>query len=131
MARYLIAEDAPAARATLRRQVRVADAGATVEEAADGLQALRMCADATYDAVFVSMGLAHGEPGLPLVERLLEDDHHRAVIVCTSMPREHPEVAKAMSLGAFEYLAKPTRVDTVRLVLQELERERGRFSRIT
>lgn len=130
MARYLIAEDAPAVRATLRRQVSLADAGATVEEAPDGETALRMCAATTYDAVFVSMALAHGEPGLPLVERLLEQDHHRAVIVCTSMPRGHPHVAKAMSLGAFEYLAKPTRVDTVRRTLHELERERGRFSRI-
>lgn len=128
--RYLIVDNAPAVRLALKRHILEVEHFADVKEAESGKAAMAICAEWHPNIVFTGMGLANGEKGLPFVVHLLEQDPTATVILCTSMPKEHPDVAEALSVGAFSYLPKPVRAEAVRHVLNEFSSERGGLRRV-
>ncbi|MEA3202875.1 MAG: Response regulator receiver domain [Thermoplasmata archaeon] len=131
MQRFLLVDNAAAVRLTLADQLRVVcGANLEVQHAESGKEALAACARQAFDAVFIGLGLAGGERGLPAVEAILGAHPRLPLILCTSMPREHPDVAAALSAGAVAYLPKPTRADTVRKALEGVPSIAGHLRRI-
>jgi ActR/RegA family two-component response regulator len=61
---------------------------------------------------------------------MLEVNPSTKVVLVTGLASDHPDVVQAIANGAFGYLQKPTRTDSVRRVLNDVETEAGRFSRI-
>lgn len=128
--KFLIVDNAPAIRMALGRHLREAEPLCEIREADTNGTALAAMEGWRPNIVFTGMGLAHGEKGLPLVQEILRRDATQTVVICTSMPKDHADVAQALSDGAFAYLAKPVRGDPVKHILNEYSMERGGLRRI-
>lgn len=130
MSRYLLVDDSPTVRLTLAAAIRNARKGvAEVFEAGDAKAALAEFTKHRPDVVFLDMMLP-GESGLKVLQRMLEANPTSKVVLVTGLASDHPDVVQAIANGAFGYLQKPTRTDAVRKVLNDVETEAGRFSRI-
>ncbi|HUR61023.1 MAG TPA: response regulator [Candidatus Thermoplasmatota archaeon] len=130
MSRYLLVDDSPTVRLTLAAAIRNARKGvADIKEAGDAKGALVEFAAHRPDVVFLDMMLP-GESGLKVLERMLQTNPSAKVVLVTGLASDHPDVVQAIAGGAFGYLQKPTRTDAVRRVLNDIETEAGRFSRI-
>ncbi len=83
------------------------DLGFCVEEAADGAPALEMCARAMPDAILLDWCMPVTD-GLAVLEQLRSSEAGRApkVIFCTAK-NDMEHIARAVSLGADEYIMKP------------------------
>lgn len=103
---------------------------AEIKEATTGKEALAIVAAWKPNIIFTGMGLADGEKGLPFVEQVLRRDPSATVILCTSMPATHADVAEALSLGAFAHLPKPVRGEAVRHCINEWAMEKGGLRRV-
>jgi ActR/RegA family two-component response regulator len=82
--------------------------------------------------VFLDMMLddsAHAG-GLNALRAMLEERPDARIVLVTALPGEHPDVVKAVSLGAFGHLGKPIRTEAVRKILSVVEAEAGRMGRI-
>lgn len=130
MSRYLLVDDSPTVRLTLAAAIRNARKGVTeVLEAGDGKSALAEFTKGHPDVVFLDMMLP-GESGLQVLKKMLEANPMAKVVLITGLASDHPDVVQAIANGAFGYLQKPARTDAVRKVLNDIETEAGRFSRI-
>lgn len=130
MARYLLVDDSPTVRLALAAAIRNARRGvADILEAGDSKAAMAEFTKARPDAVFLDMMLP-GESGLNILQRMLDANPGAKVILVTGLASDHPNVVQAIANGAFGYLQKPARTDAVRKVLNDIETEAGRFSRI-
>src|SRR5690349_19592209 len=127
---FLIVDNAPAVRMALAKNLTEFDPLCEIKEAETIAQALALTQDWRPSVVFTGMGLAGGDRGIKLVEELLRRDPKQTIVLCTSMPKEHPEVGEALSMGAFAYLPKPVRHEAVRHVMNEYSEERGGLRRI-
>lgn len=130
MSRYLLVDDSPTVRLTLAAAIRNARKGvADIKEAGDAKAAISEFAAHRPDVVFLDMMLP-GESGLKVLERMLQTNPSAKVVLVTGLASDHPDVVQAIASGAFGYLQKPARTDAVRKVLNDIETEAGRFSRI-
>ncbi len=130
MTKFLIVDNAPAVRISLCTHVLEAEHLAEIKECETGKEALALIATWRPNVIFTGMGLANGEKGLPLVAEILRSDPKATVVLCTSMPLSHPDVAEALSLGAFAHLPKPVRADAVKHVINEWAMEKGGLRRL-
>lgn len=130
MARFLLVDDSPTVRLTLAAAIRNAHRGATeVVEAADGETALKEFQAHAPDAVFLDLMLPRMS-GLDVLRRMLDVRPDARIIIITGLPANDAQVVQSIAAGAFGYIAKPARTESVRKLLNEIEAESGRFGRI-
>jgi DNA-binding NtrC family response regulator len=119
--RLLFAEDSEATRLQLGRLLE-ADPGARVDGVADGREALQALTARRYGAVLTDLRMPH-LGGLQLLEAL----HRRClavpVIVLTGYGGVD-DAARAMRLGAFDFLTKPVDIDRLRRAVGQALAER-------
>lgn len=131
MARYLLVDDSPTVRLTLAASIRNARKGVVeFSEAGDVTAALKEFKDRKPDVVFLDMMLAKGDSGLKAMRAMLELNPSTKIVLITGLAHDHPDVVQAIAGGAFAYLPKPARTEAVRKILNDIETEAGRFSRI-
>ncbi|MEA3203380.1 MAG: two-component system, chemotaxis family, chemotaxis protein CheY [Thermoplasmata archaeon] len=130
MSKYLLVDDSPTVRLTLAAAIRNARKGvADIKEAGDAKAALAEFTALRPDVVFLDMMLP-GDSGLKVLDKMLQVHPDAKVVLVTGLASTHPDVVQAIANGAFAYLQKPTRTESVRRILNDIETEAGRFSRI-
>lgn len=130
MPRYLVVDDSPTIRLMIKMAIKQATGSEDIAEADDAATAMAKFQAAKFDAVFLDMMLAGSDRGLDVLRAMLVERPEAKVILLTGLARDHPDVAKAISDGAFAYVEKPVRGEAVRKVLQTLDAESGRLGRI-
>jgi len=115
----LVVEDSPTMRQLITfALLRVGEL--EVDEAADGLAALRKLATRAYDLVITDINMPNLD-GLKLIARLRGDDATRDVpVVVVTVAGEAGDRARAMELGATAYLEKPIQAAEVIEVARRL-----------
>jgi CheY-like chemotaxis protein len=128
--RFLLVDDSPTVRLTLATSIRNAARGpAEIHEAADGETALKEFQAKAPDAVFLDLMLPRMS-GLEVLRRMLEIRPEAKIVLITGLPPSDPQVVQGIAAGAFGFIPKPARTESVRKVLNEMEAEAGRFGRI-
>lgn len=130
MSRYLVVDDSRTVRMSvvdaLKRasvqEVEVVEAE-TRKGAVDAFKA------GEFDVVFLDLNLPDGK-GTRALEEILEHKPGTRVVIVTALPDLHEEVIEALSLGAFSYVRKPVRVESIRTILESIDAEEGRRARI-
>jgi two-component system chemotaxis response regulator CheY len=117
--RALIVEDS----AMMRQLVRFAlerIPGMTCTEAKDGMDALRLLREATFDVVMLDINMPVMD-GLKLLEVIRKTPEHKAtpVVMLTTEGRDEDK-NRAMELGATGYLTKPVQAQQVLEVVKGL-----------
>jgi two-component system, chemotaxis family, chemotaxis protein CheY len=119
--KILIVEDSPAMRQLLALAVRKR-AGVAVDEAADGLAALKALATTQYDLMFVDLNMPVLD-GMKLIRRVRESeaalgtDRLRICVVTTESAQATEDQARA--LGADYFVRKPVSRRDVERILAE------------
>jgi two-component system, chemotaxis family, chemotaxis protein CheY len=119
--RILIVEDSPAMRQLLSLAVR-RHGGVEVQEAADGLAALKLLSSGTYDLMFVDLNMPVLD-GMKLIRRVRESeaalgtDRLRICVVTTESAQATEDQARA--LGADYFVRKPVSRRDVERILAE------------
>lgn len=105
MSRFLVVDDSAVIRKVARRMLEAL--GHTVEEAADGLDALQACQGEMPQAVLLDWNMPNMD-GLAFLEALRATPGGSApkVLFCTT-ESDFDHIAAAMEKGADEYLFKP------------------------
>lgn len=130
MARFLLVDDSPTVRLTLAAAIKNAHRGVTeVLEAADGESALKEFQARSPDAVFLDLMLPKMS-GLEVLRRMLEVRPEAKIVIITGLPASDPQVVQSIAAGAFGFIPKPARTESVRKILNDIESESGRFGRI-
>jgi DNA-binding NtrC family response regulator len=119
----LIVEDKHSLRTVLRKTVEAA--GYTVEEAADGEQALSLLARRRYLAILCDLKLP-GADGFGVLRAALEADPAVPVILMTAYGTIEDAV-RAMKDGAYDFLAKPVDTDHLLLLVERSLAQRRLF----
>ena len=117
--RILIVEDSPTMRQLLRFALRRLP-DVEVVEAADGMDGLRKLSADPYDLALVDINMPVMD-GLKLIHLIREEESLRAmpIIVITTEGAEEDR-ARALALGADEYLTKPVQAANVLRVVKGL-----------
>lgn len=105
--------------------------GAEVREEERVAPALEADASWRPDLVFLGMVLAGDDRGITALRAMLRSRPERPVVLCTSLPENHPDVVQAVSLGAFASIPKPVVPAQVRHALMQVRAYHGRFRSIT
>ena len=119
--KILIVEDSPAMRQLLALAVRKR-AGVQVQEAADGLAALKALATAQFDLLFVDLNMPVLD-GMKLIKKVRESEAStgaprvRICVVTTEAAQTTEDQARA--LGADYFVRKPVARREVERILQE------------
>jgi len=119
--KILIVEDSPAMRQLLVLAVR-RRGSVEVQEAADGLAALKLLAGAQFDLMFVDLNMPVLD-GMKLIKRVRESEtavgaaRVRVCVVTTESAQATEDQARA--LGADYFLRKPVSRRDVERILQE------------
>jgi two-component system chemotaxis response regulator CheY len=119
--KILIVEDSPAMRQLLALAVRKR-AGVAVDEAADGLAALKSLATTQYDLMFVDLNMPVLD-GMKLIKKVRESESStggprvRICVVTTESAQATEDQARA--LGADYFVRKPVARRDVERILQE------------
>jgi two-component system, LytTR family, response regulator len=108
--RVVIADDEPLARRALREHLRHVDWIGSVDEAGDGLSAVRLVDELRPDLLFLDVVM----PGLSGVEVAEQLTHRPHIIFTTAYDRY---AVTAFELGALDYLLKPFGRERVLVVL--------------
>ena len=111
----LVAEDEPRARAAL--DVALRDDGHLVIVASNGRQALDMAPGSAPDLVLLDVGACEAD-GLTAL-RALRAAGQAAPVVLLTPGATMRGAREAMSLGAYDYIAKPVGIDLVVSVIEE------------
>ncbi|MEZ5141568.1 MAG: response regulator transcription factor [Acidimicrobiales bacterium] len=117
-ARILLAEDDRAVRESLDRALRLA--GYTVEQAADGLEALDLAAAEPADAILLDVMMPRLD-GLSVCRRLRERGDRTPILVLTARDAVSDRVA-GLDAGADDYLPKPFALEELLARLRALLR---------
>lgn len=127
--RILLVDDEEGIRYTLGLLLK--KEGYLVDQAAGCGAALALLQSAEYDLAFIDVMLA-GESGLDLLRHIKSTSPETQVIICTGFPQVESAV-EAVRLGAFDYITKPIRHETLMLVARHalnnkmLNDERDRY----
>jgi len=124
--RVLIVDDEPGIRKTTR--IAVESAGHSAAEAPNGLRALKLLEEETFDAVFLDLKLGTDD-GLEVLGRLLKVQASLAVVMFTAYANIVTAV-EAMRRGAFDFIPKPFTPDQIRGVLAKIEKTRALETRV-
>jgi len=119
--RVLVVEDEAALRETLR--TRLAAAGFTVDEAADGNEALFAGTEYPLDVAIVDLGLP-GLAGLEVIRRLRAARKTYPILILTARDNWQDKV-EGLQAGADDYVAKPFHFEEVLARVQALLRRAG------
>lgn len=131
MPAYLVVDDSPTVRLSLSHAIRRARGGdPQVFEASTADEAMDVFHKHEVEVVFLDMMLAKGPQGLDAMRLMLSLRPDARIALVTALPREHPDVVAAVSLGAFAHVAKPVRMEAVREILDQIDVEEGRTGRI-
>jgi len=122
----LIVDDEPGIRKTTR--IAVESAGHSAAEAPNGLRALKLLEEETFDAVFLDLKLGTDD-GLEVLGRLLKVQASLAVVMFTAYANIVTAV-EAMRRGAFDFIPKPFTPDQIRGVLAKIEKTRALETRV-
>ncbi len=118
MARILAVDDEPFVRRAVSRVMN--RLGHTVSEAPDGVAAIRMAQESTYDIAFVDFDMPGGPDGLAVLSRLRELSP-RCVRVLMTGRTDFPLVIEAINKGeVLRVLPKPFHVEQLELLLNDL-----------
>ena len=101
--RILITEDDRAIRRAIREILELE--GHQVDEAADGVEALCMCEETTFDVLFCDIKMPKMD-GLELMQSLKALDHQPEIVVMSGHGNIEMAV-KALRLGAYDFIEKP------------------------
>ena len=99
-------------------------------EAEDAKSALSAFRRHRPDAVFLDMLLAGTRGGLKILQEALKERPDARVILVTALAADHPDVVRAISLGAFAHVRKPIHAQEIQRVLMDIEVDEGRLRRI-
>lgn len=119
MKRLLIADDEPRQRRGLAKLVRSLRADLTVLEASNGMEALKLAKEEIPDAVLSDIRMPMVD-GFELCEKLLQINPD-TVIAYVSAYEDFNYAARALRIGAVDYLLKPYTTDQVESTLKALE----------
>jgi two-component system, OmpR family, response regulator PhoP len=119
--RVLVVEDEAALRETLR--TRLVAAGFTVDEAADGNEALFAGTEYPLDVAIVDLGLP-GVAGLEVIRRLRAARKTFPILILTARDNWQDKV-EGLQAGADDYVAKPFHFEEVLARVQALLRRAG------
>ncbi len=109
--RILIADDHLIIRQGLRLILETEDGFELVGEAADGAEALRLCADLHPDVVLMDLRMP-GMDGLTAIERLSREQPDIAVVILTTF-NEDDLMLRGLRAGAKGFLLKDTSRETL------------------
>ena len=109
--RILIADDHLIIRQGLRLILETQDGFELVGEAADGVEAVRFCAELKPDVVLMDLRMP-GMDGLTAIERLRVDQPEIAVVILTTF-NEDDLMMRGLRAGAKGYLLKDTDRETL------------------
>lgn len=131
MAKYLIVDDTETARLFLAIALKTADMNhqAEILEADNRKDAVRLFREHSPELVFLETKVGQ-DSGHTIMADLFKERRSACVIVCSGRSADSPEVREAISKGAFAYMPKPIRLDTVRRTLREVESEIAGLGRI-
>ena len=119
--RVLVVEDETALRETLK--TRLADAGFTVDLAADGNEGLFAGSEYPLDVAIVDLGLP-GLAGLEVIRRLRAARKTYPILILTARDNWQDKV-EGLQAGADDYVAKPFHFEEVLARVQALLRRSG------
>jgi two-component system response regulator PhoP len=122
--RILVVEDEAAIRDALKTQL--AEAGFTVDVAADGEEGLFTAQEMQLDVAIVDLGLPK-LPGLELIKRLRAQGKSFPILILTARDRWEEKV-EGLQAGADDYVAKPFHFEEVLARVQALIRRAGGWS---
>jgi DNA-binding NarL/FixJ family response regulator len=143
--RYLIVDDSPTVRLTIRRALTQAGTPADlVGEADSAMSAAEEFEKSPPDVVFIDISLPEGgqfrtgegtfldfllkspspfQGGNDVARAMLNRNPQLKVIVCTGNPPDDPRVREMIKAGAFQLLEKPIRLAQVLDVVHAVEGE--------
>jgi two-component system response regulator PhoP len=119
--RVLVVEDETALRETLR--TRLAEAGFTVDLAADGNEGLFAGSEYPLDVAIIDLGLP-GLAGLEVIRRLRAARKTYPILILTARDNWQDKV-EGLQAGADDYVAKPFHFEEVLARVQALLRRSG------
>jgi DNA-binding NtrC family response regulator len=120
--RILVAEDGEDARRTLKQMLELA-LEVEVDTVSDGRQALQALLERPYSVVITDLKMPHVS-GMQLIEEVTKRRLAVTVIVTTGFGSIEAAV-KAMQMGAFEFLTKPTNPEHLCLLVRRALHERA------
>ncbi len=145
--RYLIVDDSPTVRLTIRQAlVHEKVPAELIAEAGSAQAAIEAFDRAPADVVFLDVNLQSGPPPAPaggqilpiltppparpdggndVARNLTAKNPRLMVIVCTGNPPDDPRVRELIQNGAFQLLQKPVRMAQIRDVLRQVREERA------
>jgi DNA-binding NtrC family response regulator len=126
--RVLIAEDNEDARKTLKSILEMA-LGVEVDTVSDGAQALQALLERPYSVVITDLKMPRVS-GMQLIEEVTQRRLPVTVFVTTGFGSIE-EAVKAMQLGAYEFLTKPTNPEHLCLLVRRALHERSLQDEVT
>lgn len=126
----LIVDDAEAVRVMLAGHLRALSPGVHIEEESTAAGGVERALAGDFHLVFLDGVFSDGTSSTATLSAILTRRPHARVVLTTSRPREHPDVAEALGLGAYAYLQKPLRRNAVEEILQRLDTDEGRVGHI-
>ena len=125
MRRVLIVDDEELIRVSLKRAA--IEEGYDVYLAGNGREALRLVEEAYPDLVLLDLKLPDLN-GLDVLQKIMDVNEDVVVIIITGYASVESAV-KAIKLGAYDYIKKPFKADSIKLILRlamdRLELDRG------
>ncbi|MFH2220260.1 MAG: response regulator [Pseudomonadota bacterium] len=100
--------------------------GHAVETASSGLEALEKLKKEPYHVLFVDIRMP-GMDGIELLEKV-KDEHPDTMVVIITAYGSIESAAKAMRIGASDYLLKPFKPDQLSLVIERISHQRRLIS---
>ncbi|HTZ62392.1 MAG TPA: response regulator [Thermoplasmata archaeon] len=141
--RYLIVDDSPTVRLTIKQALAQENVPAeVVSEAGSASEAVAAFDQARPHVVFLDITLSEGAAGGPMIDLLhqprnpnqsgndvarymLQKSPDLTIVVCTGNPSDDPRVRALIKAGAFQVLQKPIRLAQIRDVLRQIQAERA------
>ncbi len=114
----IIAEDHPAFRQILRRELQNIAGATIIAEAADGRQLIDLLQEITPDLVILDISMPH-LGGLEAA-RIIKEGHRHVKVLFLTMHKNPTYVAQARRLGAEGYILKEELDEALRLAIDQI-----------
>ncbi|MEC0266818.1 response regulator [Paenibacillus anseongense] len=119
MHNILVVDDEVIQRRVLAQMIRNARPECSVLEAKNGQDALDVIRNSNIDIVFTDIKMPVLD-GLTFIEKM-NDSPHKIRVIILSGYRYFEYAQKAIQLGAFDYLVKPLKEESIRTVLDKVD----------